>query len=117
MPKILNQKLYDLAKRKADQVYKKHSAYKSGYIVKTYKELGGKYKDDTKSKTLKRWYKEKWTNVGLKKGYPVYRPSVRINRSTPLTVKEIKKSNLQKQIKMKQIFKGKKNLPPFLSKV
>jgi hypothetical protein len=115
MPKVLDPELYDLAKHKADKVYKKHSAYKSGYIVKTYKELGGRYKADKKSKTLKRWYKEKWKDIGHKE-YPVYRPTVRINRSTPLTVKEINKSDLRKQIKLKQIIKGNKNLPPFLSK-
>ena len=27
----------------ADEIYEKPSAYKSGYIVKKYKELGGKY--------------------------------------------------------------------------
>ena len=35
MPTILNTELYNLVKQKAP------SAYKSGYIVKTYKELGG----------------------------------------------------------------------------
>jgi hypothetical protein len=30
----------------ADKIYEKSSAYKSGYIVKKYKEMGGRYKDD-----------------------------------------------------------------------
>jgi hypothetical protein len=30
----------------ADKIYSKPSAYKSGYIVKKYKELGGTYSGD-----------------------------------------------------------------------
>ena len=74
--------------------------------------MGGKYEDDNKPKNLKRWYSEKWMDVG-NKSYAVYRPSVRINSKTPLTTKEIEPNNLQKQINLKQIIKGKKNLPPF----
>ncbi len=39
----INKKLYEEVKNKADEIYKKPSAYKSGYIVKEYKRLGGKY--------------------------------------------------------------------------
>ena len=39
---INNQELYGQVKLYADSVYKKPSAYKSGFIVKTYKSLGGK---------------------------------------------------------------------------
>ena len=85
------------------------------YIVKKYKELGGKYADDDHTKNLKRWFKEKWQDVGHK-SYPVYRTTVRINKHTPLTVNEIDKKDLKEQIKRKQIIKGNKNLPPFKSK-
>ena len=115
MPVVLDQKLYNSVKEKANMIYKKPSAYKSGYIVKTYKSLGGKYIDDNDSKNLKRWFKEKWTDVG-NKSYPVYRPTIKINSHTPLTVKEIDKTNLKKQIYTKQIIKGNKNLPPFKKK-
>ena len=50
MPIVIDKELYDLVKQKADEVYKKPSAYKSGYIVKTYKQLGGRYQDDNKTK-------------------------------------------------------------------
>ena len=112
MPVILNQPLYDKVKEEADKVYKKPSAYKSGYIVKKYKELGGKYGNDNKPKNLKRWFKEGWQDVGNKE-YPVYRPTKRISKKTPLTKSEINPSQLQKQIKLKQKIKGSKNLPPF----
>jgi hypothetical protein len=115
MPKILNPEIYKVAKKEADKIYKKSSAFKSGYIVKKYKDLGGKYANDNKPKTLKRWFKEKWQDLGHKK-YPVYRPTVRINKHTPLTANEIDKKNLQKQIIKKQIIKGNKNLPPFIPK-
>ena len=63
-------------------------------------------------KNLKRWFKEKWKDIGHK-DYPVYRPTIRVNKDTPLTPNQIDPKNLQKQIKLKQIIKGKKNLPPF----
>lgn len=108
-----NPDLYERAKRHADLVYSKPSAYKSGFIVKTYKELGGTY-TGTKPKNdgLDRWFKEEWQDVGSL-GYPIYRPTRRITKDTPLTTKEINPSNLQKQIALKQKIKGKSNLPPF----
>ena len=75
-------------KLQADKIYKKPSAYKSGYIVKTYKSLGGTYRDDKATKNLSRWFKEKWADVGNKE-YPVYRPTKRLNKLTPFTVNEI----------------------------
>lgn len=47
---------------------------------------------------------------------PIYRPTIKINKSTPLTVKEINKKNLKKQILLKQVIKGKSNLPKFIKK-
>jgi hypothetical protein len=110
-----DKKLYAKVKKMADQIYEKPSAYKSGYIVKKYKELGGEYIDDNQPKELQRWIKEKWVDIG-KKDYPVYRPTVRINKQTPLLVSEIDPKQLKEQIKLKQKIKGSKNLPPFKSK-
>jgi len=115
MPIVVDTKLYDLVKQHADEVYKKPSAYKSGYIVKTYKQMGGRYLEDNKPKNLKRWFNEEWTDVG-QQSYPVYRPTVRMNKNTPLLVSEIQPSNLKAQIKRKQIIKGIKNLDPFQKK-
>lgn len=113
MPKPLNQTLYDKVKKEADKVYKKSSAYKSGWIVKTYKERGGKYEDDNKPKNLKRWMKEKWVSISNENEYPVYRPTKRISKDTPLTVSEIDPMQAQQQIKLKQKIRGEKNLPKF----
>jgi hypothetical protein len=114
MPKIDNPELYERVKQYADTVYTKPSAYKSGFIVKKYKELGGTYSDNDKPKKLAQWFNEKWTDVGNKE-YPVYRPTVRVSKNTPLLVQEIDPKNLKKQIALKQKIKGKKNLPAFKS--
>jgi len=115
MPIPINEKLYKAVSHYADIIYDKPSAYKSGFIVKMYKKLGGKYKEDHAEHNLERWFKEKWKDVGNKE-YPVYRPSIRVNKNTPLTIDEIDKNNLKNQIKLKQKIKGKKNLPPFKAK-
>ncbi len=111
---FINKELHEKAKKKADEIYKKPSAYKSGFIVQEYKRLGGTFREQ-KEKPLKRWFKEEWTDVG-NKNYPVYRPTKKINKKTPLTVQEIDPKNLKEQIKKKQIIKGKKNLSPFKKK-
>ena len=116
MPIIVDKELYELAKMYADKIYKKSSAYKSGFIVKLYKELGGRYEDDNKPKALKRWFAEEWQDVGHQ-AYPVYRPTRRITNDTPLTIDEIDEADLKKQIKRKQIIKGEKNLSPFKPKI
>ena len=115
MPIPTNPLLYEMAKMEADKIYDKSSAYKSGYIVKKYKELGGEYIDDNKPKNLERWFKEDWSDVG-NKDYKVYRPSRRVNKMTPLLPSEIDPKNLKKQIALKQIIKGERNLPPFIKK-
>ncbi len=66
----LNARLYAKVKAEADRIYLTHSAYKSGWIVKTYKERGGQYavEPNNKSKSkrdhgLTRWFKEAWVDV------------------------------------------------------
>ena len=115
MPTPSNPTLYNKVKKYADTVYSKPSAYKSGFIVKTYKKHGGTYIEDDKPKDLQRWFKEQWTDIG-NQDYPVFRPTKIISKDTPLIASEIKPSNLKKQIKLKQIIKGKKNLPKFIAR-
>jgi len=119
MPEPVDKQLYEQVKKSIDKIYSKSSAYKSGAIVKKYKEIFKKtygdmspYIDDNRPKNLQRWFDEKWIDIG-QAAYPVYRPTKRINVNTPLTVREINKDNLVKQIAMKQKIKGKSNLPPF----
>ncbi len=115
MPIPINKTLYEKARKMADKVYAHPSAYKSGYIVKTYKDMGGKYREDNKPKTLKRWFKEKWDDIGKQK-YPVYRPFIRILKATPLTASEISPAQAKRQIALKQRYKWTRNLPKFIRK-
>ena len=48
------------AKKIADDKYERHSAYKSMFLVKTYKDLGGNYESNKKSNNLSRWRTEEW---------------------------------------------------------
>lgn len=126
MPTPVDAELYNAVKQRANSIYSKPSAYKSGWIVRTYLALGGKYGEDggknTKSTKLKpktgltAWFKEKWKNVAKEGQYPVLRPTVRVSSKTPLLVQEIDPEDLKKKIKLKQKIKGKKNLSPFKPK-
>jgi hypothetical protein len=110
----LDKLLYAEVKKYADSVYKKPSAYKSGFIVKTYKERGGKY-SGVGERPLARWFKEDWQDVG-NQSYPVYRPTKRVTKDTPLLPSEIDPTNLKKQIQRKQKIKGERNLEPFIAR-
>lgn len=117
--KVQNEELYEKAKSIIYQRYEKPSAYRSGAVIKLYKQMGGTFGKDNKPKPLKRWYSEIWKDVNpkpTKNSYPVYRPTKRINKQTPLTIDEIDKDNLIEQSILKQKIKGTKNLPPFKKK-
>tara|TARA_B100001063_G_C16618174_1_gene479278 strand:- start:468 stop:899 length:432 start_codon:yes stop_codon:yes gene_type:complete len=101
---IVNKKLYKKAKKIADVTYKRHSAYKSMYIQKVYKEMGGTYKNNKPSGGVSRWNKEKWIQVlpylikgeiipcgSSNKQNKVCRPLKRVNSSTPITLPELLK--------------------------
>jgi hypothetical protein len=115
MPIVDDPKLYEAVKKYAETKYAKHSAYRSGFIVAEYKRRGGTYTDDDQPKKLREWFNSGWVDIGGKQ-YPVYRPTKRISKHTPLTVQEIDPQNLKDQIKLKQQIKGTKNLPPFKPK-
>lgn len=93
--------LWKRAHKEADKIYSKPSAYKSGFIVKYYKNNGGKFASaKQKNDGLSRWYKEKWTNqhgtVGYKHKDDIYRPSIRVSKNTPVTWKELSKKRITK---------------------
>ena len=118
---------YKKAKKEADKTYEKPSAYKSMFIVKLYKQYGGRYTDENKlnkTKSTSRWLREKWVQVSsyLKDGKKVAcgsekagnihacRPTVRVNKQTPLTIDELielhGKPKLLKLVELKK--KGKR---------
>ena len=101
MSKIANQELYDKVKKQIYAKYPVNSAYRSGLLVKTYKEQGGKYiGKENKSSGLNRWYREKWSNsrgeIGYQNKSDVYRPTVKVNKDTPTTFKELTKEQINK---------------------
>ena len=116
---VLNPDLYKKAKKMSDEKYKRNSAYKSMYLVKTYKDLGGKYSTKKKMSKLERWRKEKWKSVldylngkdiacgSNKIGNNACRPTVRVDKETPMTIQQLIKKHGKK--KLLEFAKKKKN--------
>ena len=100
-PEPTNKKLYDEVKKEIYAKYPKHSAYRSGLLVKEYKERGGSYSGDKSKGSSGRWFEEEWRNqrgeVGYKQGAKgdVYRPTKRVSSKTPATYSEISSKELK----------------------
>ena len=108
--------MYKKAIKKANDVYGSGSSiYRSSYIVKMYKEEGGKIKKSPSlKKGLKRWFKEEWIQVVpyLEKGLKIEcggrkdsnkvgkacRPLYRITKDTPITIDELLEIHSKKDI-------------------
>jgi hypothetical protein len=104
--------LYERVKKRVYQEIPKHSAYRSGILVKRYKEAFSKkygnskspYKGERPGLTQKeltgltRWFNEKWVNqrgeIGYSKKGDIYRPSRRVTKNTPVTWKELTKKEI-----------------------
>ena len=97
----LDEELYETLKRKVWYMYDKPSAYRSGMLVKLYREAGGKYSGDKdKDEGLSRWYREVWESDKGTKNYPhkhsVYRPTIRITKDTPTTFAEVTPAEIER---------------------
>ena len=106
MPQPTNQQLYAEVKQEIYAKYPKHSAYRSGMLVREYKRRGGTYKGSpNKHEGLNLWFAEDWRNqrgeVGYKFKSDVYRPTVRVNSKTPTTFKELTSVELKRARKEK----------------
>jgi len=126
MPEPINKELYAKAKAAINQKYGTHtSAYRSMALVKKYKSMGGKYRDDGGSRKTTRWLNEKWVNVNArKKGggyeecgkrgssgkYPLCRPSVSVSSETPKKYQDIPKSRINMVNLKKQKLQNKGNI-------
>lgn len=112
-PTPADPRLYAKVKAKVVREIPTHSAYRSGLIVKAYKEAFAKlhgrrapYRGTrSKSKGLTRWFREEWRNqrgeVGYTKPGDVYRPTKRITAKTPTTFGELTTKDLRKASKEK----------------
>ena len=106
MPTPENKKLYEEVK---EEIYKgcpKHSAYRSGLLVKDYKNRGGTYEGKESDKEgLNLWFASKWRNqrgeVGYKYKSDVYRPTIKATNDTPTTFAELTPKEIEKARKEK----------------
>lgn len=109
-----DQVLYDKIKKEVYLKYPKNSAYRSGLLVKSYKEAyEKKYKSSdaylgtkNKNKGLSRWFSEVWVNqkglVGYQNKGDIYRPLFRVSKETPKTYSELSRSQIQRAMKEKK---------------
>ena len=108
-----DQKMYNRIKASVYKANPKHSAYRSGQIVKKYKEAYKKKYGNataytgTKTKDgLKRWFSEDWRTEKGKKTYKeggtIFRPTKRISKKTPATMSELTKKQKASAIKEKK---------------
>ncbi len=111
MPTPNDKDLYEKIKKEITSKYKP-SAFRSGMIVRKYKEEYYKkhknnnaYSGDKSNSNLKRWFDEKWRSDTGKVGYSnkssVYRPTVRVNSKTPVTFQELSRSQIERAKKEK----------------
>lgn len=103
-----NKTLYTGIKTYIYSLYPKHSAYRSGLLVKKYKSLfhflypnKEPYIGNKPVKHgLTRWFKEDWKSDTGKYKYTskssVYRPTIKVSTNTPKTFDEISDKNLIK---------------------
>lgn len=98
--------LYEKIKKEIYLKYPKHSAYRSGLLVKNYKDAyQNKYKKDDyyigeKNKEgLNAWFRQEWKNdkggIGYTSKSSVYRPT-KIFGETPITFQELTKKQIKK---------------------
>jgi hypothetical protein len=120
MTERVDEALYQRAKKIVVKREPIHSAYRSIRIAKQYKKMFadkyGKskkpYKSDKSKSKLYVWLREKWSSsptgkiTGYKKKGDIYRPTVRVNKDTPLLWSELTKKEIQKAKKIKS--KGKR---------
>tara|TARA_Y100001958_G_C21166351_1_gene499115 strand:+ start:793 stop:1248 length:456 start_codon:yes stop_codon:yes gene_type:complete len=127
-PKPVDPVLYAKVKQAIYAKNPKHSAYRSGHVVRAYKkqfsQKYGKKKSPymkakkTIKKGLTRWFAEKWVNQRGKVGYKykndIYRPTYRITKDTPLTHNELTPSEIKRARKIKATKKRVYRFRPFI---
>lgn len=111
MPTPTDEKLYRRVKEEVVAEHPKNSAYRSGLIVKEYKRRASEkgispYKGSRSKSPLGRWFKERWRNqrgeVGYSRPGDIYRPTRRVSRDTPKTMRELSKKEISKASREKR---------------
>jgi len=96
---VKNKKLYLKIRNKYKNM--PNSAYRSGLIVKQYKNAGGVYKKAKTKQGLTRWFKEDWKTQEGKKTYnsksDIFRPTKKINKKTPKLLKNVEINKKRKE--------------------
>lgn len=138
MPEPINKELYAKAKAEINKIYgTKTSAYRSMALIKRFKSMGGKYRDDGGSRKTTRWLNEKWVNLNAKKKdggyeecgkrrnevsnlgassggssgkYPLCRPSKTVSSESPKKYQDIPKSRIDIVNLKKQKLQNKGNV-------
>jgi len=103
-----DKKLYETVKKKVYNEIPKHSAYRSGILVKKYKNAFKNKYGENKSpyygkkpsvKGLTRWFKENWKSDTGDYRYTtkssIYRPTKRITSKTPITFDELSSKQIR----------------------
>ena len=123
---FIDKQIYKLVKKQADAKFiAPTSVYKSAWIVREYKKMGGRFTDPKpvgKAKNqnvtgLTRWFREKWINVNTggpcgrptastKGAYPLCRPTVKVSKDTPKVAQAISKQAIADANKKKQQVKS-----------
>ena len=112
MPTPTDKGLYEKIKNEITSQYKP-SGYRSGLIVRKYKDEYYKkhknnnaYTGNRETSSLKKWFLEDWKNqrgeIGYKKKGDIYRPSIRVNDTTPITWGELSSNQIAKAQKEKR---------------
>lgn len=109
MPTPSSRALYERVKAEVYREIPRHSAYRSGTVVKRYKRAfaekhGAKrppYKGDKPTRRgLARWFAEDWRNqrgeYGYRRAGDIYRPTFRITKRTPLTHGELTRREVRR---------------------
>jgi len=115
-PNVKDKTLYQKIKEQIQSGIKgrKWGAYDSGRLVRMYKQKGGTYTGNKQNTPLGRWYDEKWVNAckwpqnvpcgrkDMNNKMAYCRPSIRVTKDTPTTVKELTQAQIDKRCKIKQ---------------
>ena len=110
--KPLDTKLYNSVKAEAKRRFRVWpSAYGSQWLVKTYKQRGGRYEGKKNLRVgVARWNQEKWRDElgnpcgsAKNKNIKKCRPTIRVSKDTPVTWKEMSSRDKAKAIREKRV--------------